>query len=1073
MAIDLKVSNSLKALSNQITEDLMIIDPSPFTKQWIVTQTDGINNWLKYNIAERLGVAANIQFIQPNDVSSMLYNWICPDKKPLLDVEIMKWTLYSLLDEPDFNNRFAGYSSYYAGDKIKQFALAEELADLFDQYQVYRAEKIEEWNNRIQEIENCTDWQEYLWIKIKMALSDSYIDRSEMSKLLLSSLVDKENHAILKEKIPTLHFFGMAIITPFYLRLFYELANIISVKFYLQNPAPQELWINDLSDKQLKRWLRYKKIDPAKAVLTNTGNDLLLNWGSVIKDSYKLLLEQDDYLNVYDDSLVVLPDNSSKLLGKIQSDIFNNANNENRLSIQSDEIHDGSLTINGCYTPAREVEVLYNYLMELTDKRNVELSARDIVVMVSDIDLYAPYIDAVFGNSNKRFPYTIADEIITSGNNLFTAIQDILSVNLSSFKAEEVLGLLESPLIRKRFSFSDTDAVRKVVRQAGIFFGTDGKLEGKKTNVDDEAWMLSWEYGLKKILYGICMSGGEEFNDGLHVFSPLDTAEGSATMDRIRLIHFIEVLRKNLEQRDRERTITEWAEYLQQIVDNLIFNPDEQEDSDYQLFVQLLEKMTLLDDKAATVISFDVFRQSFLKRMNREKRLHRFGGAGITFCSLLPMRSIPFEVVAMLGMNFDKFPRKESPLSFNIIQNDKRPGDRNIRENDKHLFLETLLSAGEFLYISYLGRSEKDGSEQPPSSLIDELIDYVARGANQDTDDLKKEWITIHPLHGFSSKYDDEKLFNYLTDKHFKSDEKGTANKNTQNEIKSAEINIEQLSRFYNNPAKYFLNKRFDVYYFEMDELIPEHELFELGKLDSWGIEQTLIENSYKDKNQLTEKLKKEGKLPLSNMGIVAINKVEAEIDTIKKLFIDYTENKKSVSIDIDIKDAEFVLSGKINEIYGDRMIVLSNSKTDPYKSIIQSWVKYIALIAHGVATEFVFISTKTESALTFPAGKISRDDAMDILKRYVELFRKGQEKPLPFTPALSRNNFKMIKSGYEDFRSQYEAAMESERDFTFKEKYLVKMIEGGLYAEENYEELKQNTFEIMSPLIEHFPELF
>ena len=31
------------------------------------------------------------------------------------------------------------------------------------------------------------------------------------------------------------------------------------------------------------------------------------------------------------------------------------------------------------------------------------------------------------------------------------------------------------------------------------------------------------------------------------------------------------------------------------------------------------------------------------------------------------MRSIPFKVVALLGMDFDKFPRKETALSFSLL----------------------------------------------------------------------------------------------------------------------------------------------------------------------------------------------------------------------------------------------------------------------------------------------------------------------------------------------------------------------------------------------------------------------
>src|SRR5690606_1374019 len=101
---------------------------------------------------------------------------------------------------------------------------------------------------------------------------------------------------------------------------------------------------------------------------------------------------------------------------------------------------------------------------------------------------------------------------------------------------------------------------------------------------------------------------------------------------------------------------------------------------------------------------------------------------GITFCSLIPMRSIPFKIIGLLGMNHDNFPRKENRLSFNLITEKHQLGDRNIKDNDKHLFLETILSAKEYLFISYIGKSVANNTTLPASILVEELIDYIQSG---------------------------------------------------------------------------------------------------------------------------------------------------------------------------------------------------------------------------------------------------------------------------------------------------------------------------------------------------------
>src|SRR5690606_25973970 len=151
-------------------------------------------------------------------------------------------------------------------------------------------------------------------------------------------------------------------------------------------------------------------------------------------------------------------------------------------------------------------------------------------------------------------------------------------------------------------------------------------------------------------------------------------------------------------------------------------------------------------------VGFDVFKHSFLNNLSLETRSGNFASGGITFCSLIPMRSIPFKVVSVLGLGFDKFPRKEVPLNFNLMQQNAKRGDRNIKDNDKHLFLETILSAQEHLYLSYIGKNSKDNASLPPSAIVDELIDYIASGINLDDALVRQQLVFQHPLHNFTKQ---------------------------------------------------------------------------------------------------------------------------------------------------------------------------------------------------------------------------------------------------------------------------------------------------------------------------------
>jgi exodeoxyribonuclease V gamma subunit len=86
------------------------------------------------------------------------------------------------------------------------------------------------------------------------------------------------------------------------------------------------------------------------------------------------------------------------------------------------------------------------------------------------------------------------------------------------------------------------------------------------------------------------------------------------------------------------------------------------------------------------------------------------------------MRSIPCKVICLIGMNEYSFPRKARPSGFDLMMKAPRMGDRSVRDEDRYLFLETVISARERLYISYTGQNITTNSDQNPSIVESELL---------------------------------------------------------------------------------------------------------------------------------------------------------------------------------------------------------------------------------------------------------------------------------------------------------------------------------------------------------------
>lgn len=1052
MAFQLQVSNSLNQLAAQISLDIHSSEKNVFQPVYIVTQTEGMNNWLKLQIADSTGIAANIRFLKPNDLINTIYYLLGGSFSKSLSTEDLNWLLYKLLGDEDFIKKHPSISTYYNYEGIdkdvKRMALAEKVADLFDQYQIYRADMIEKWNDTSHEIAK-EEWQKELWLKAKVLAGEDFPDKTLIGNFIQNELKDPVQTARLRGKLPVIYLFGISVITEYHLQIFQNLSNHIDIQFLILNPAPYDYWFEDKSEKLLYFLKKIGKIDNGEI---NIGNPLLTGWGKIIQETFSLLFKNDELINAYNELETIEPEPDT-LLHKIQHSIFNNRKEERETYFKENEILDGSLTINSCYSPAREVEVLYNYLVHLIDRKKEILSARDMVVMVSDIDLYASYIKAVFDNAPYKFHYTIADESYAASDSISNALLSVLSITEQNFTAENVVRLLDFSSIRKRLKITDTAFIRKLVDAANIRFGITG-------NRDDDSDYVSWKYGLQRIMYGICMSGSDENGTGEKSFFPLDIIEGSDTYDAIRFAYFVEALIDSLNQRKKSKSISDWSKYVENALNNFVCDKEETTDEDYGLLLNQLENYNTINELFTDEISYEVFIHGFLPTLSGATRSRSFAGAGITFCSLIPMRSIPFKVVALLGLDFDKFPRKDKKISFNLMEKEKRKGDRNIKENDKHLFLETLLSAKDYLYISYIGQSVKDNSIFPPSILIDELIDYIESVSVQ-PDTVRKQLITRQPLHGFSEKYlkNDEHFYSYLLNA-----KEGIKNINKQRAIDLPdfkEIPLHKLIGFLKNPFKGYYNSVLGIYYNEDEITLPDTEVFTLDNLEEWQLKNQLLKNNEEEKKDFKIRKLKTGELPLKNMANVVLDAIENEILPVKELFLELTNNEEEQEMPIELTFGEHTLKGSVGNVYGKNLISVSFSKREN-KYLLEGYINYLAARAAGYKIELYFISQKENKQ--YAGKRITKENAYTTLKNLLDLYIKGHENILAFNPDFGIDPNKL---------KELDDAKFSKTIGKFnKDSYLSKEYENGFFQKENVMEDYRDLAEtLLVPLADIFPD--
>ncbi|MBF0376354.1 MAG: exodeoxyribonuclease V subunit gamma [Desulfamplus sp.] len=764
--IKLYRSNGIEELADALADNIKHPLSSPLAPEIILVQSLGMAKWLNLEMANRLGVWANSSFVFPNPFINRLFSIVLPnvDEKLFLEREMMTWIIFDYLinlDQINFNNIFAHLATYCNGEdrEFRAFQLARQLAMTYDQYLLYRPDFIYLWESqKIREHKPLNDWQAALWREI-CKRKDGVTHKAARRKEFMEALENYRQIGRLPERLPErVSVFGISSLPIFHLDILASLSELIEIAFYVMTPAKG--YFSDLKSAKAKmkheNFGNYMGISP-DLLHIDTGNPLLSSLGRAGADFMENLLNFD---NLEDIDLKFIEPSGKTILSMVQQDILlmqdrGNILSDSKLSeaesegrgdiaktvISIDEIgKDRSIVINSCHSPMREVEVLNDYLLELFDSASGKINSEDkitpadVLVMTPDIESYAPFIRAVFTTPEEerlKIPFSIADLSIKSVSRSVDVFMQILSLPQSRFEVPFIMDILECSDVARCFGLEprDVDLVRDWIKESAIRWGIDGKYkESLGLPCFEEN---SWRAGLDRLMAGYAMTGrGEQFfkkDDFLNInILPCDCVEGNSSKVLGSLSRFFNTLSKTAKKMAEKMTLSEWSDFLMSVLDDF-FLPDVENNSMVQQIRDTLSELKNMEaiTEFNSKIESKVIKSWCDKAIGKEYRDSNFLNGGVTFCAMLPMRSIPAKVICIIGLNDGIFPRVETPPNFDLIKQSPRRGDRSLRNEDRYLFLETIISARERLYLSYTGQGIEDNSVIPPSVVVSELMDYL------------------------------------------------------------------------------------------------------------------------------------------------------------------------------------------------------------------------------------------------------------------------------------------------------------------------------------------------------------
>ncbi len=989
-------SNYLETLAERLGRVLAVPCSDPLVSEIVVVQNVGMGRWLSRHIARHAGIVANIHFPLPARFAWQVLAGQLEQEggQANYDRGVLRWrvlmALAGLVEDP----AFIRIRTYLQGDVDgrKTFHLAGVIADLFDKYLVYRPDMLLGWESGKDE-----GWQAILWRQLAEAGGQHragqlriFLDRFKNGNLDVTGLPER------------VCLFGIGSLAPVYLEVIHAVSMSVDVYLFHLSPCRQ-YWGDLVSDgemaKKRRNWRRRDLEDVSRYF--ETGNPLLASFGQVGREFMQQLAE----LDAREHDCYREPAGAT-LLAQLQRDLLDLRNpSDPSVDLIPVSADDRSVQFHSCYSRMREVQVLHDHLLALFEKAP-DLAPGAVLVMAPDIEAYAPAVRAVFngGDGGATIPWSMADLAARTELPMVDAFLQILALAESRCSAPEVLALLETDPVRRCFAITDeeVEVIRGWVRDSGIRWGLDPAHRHSFAPAMEEAH--SWQFGMDRLFLGYFGGPAASMFEGVAPCGAMNSERAGLLG---RLARFLDLLQKHCAALRREQAPEHWGDLLLRIMDDFFGGDGGEEDLEAS---RLLRETiyTLVDDCGAAgydrPLSLTVVRSWFDQAFAEPGGGRVFPGGRVTVCNMVPMRSVPFDVICLLGMNDTDFPRQRKPVSFDLMATEPRPGDRNRRNDDRYLFLEAMISARKTLYISWVGQSLQDNSVRPPSVVVAELLDYLERGYRLEDG---RSLVTLHPAQPFSPRcFDpDSGPVSYAAQWFPGAGEPVEAEPFAEaplpeTETGPPEVDLEQLKRFWSHPVRFFLHERLGVNLRAEDTLLPENEPFDLDHLEHYALISRLVREPAENRDSANwlARLRAEGVLPHGGFGDTVLREARQVADALEERFAGLLAGPRD-RIEFELPVGQDILRGLLDSLYAGGCVRFRPARLKG-RDMIRLWIDHLVLnclapagvepVSHHVARD----KTLCLGPVGSPAEK---------LEFLLHHYRRGLRQPLHFFPETSR----------------------------------------------------------------------
>jgi exodeoxyribonuclease V gamma subunit len=987
----------------------------PFARETVVVQSKGMERWVAMELSRRLSIWANAEFPFPRQLVERVATAALGSEGDagLFAPGVLTWAVAARLPELLERPAFAPLARYLQDDDdgTLRVQLAERIAGAFDDYLIYRPEWVRDWE-RGGDAGAEGSWEPELF---RALLPDADADAPAHPAARIDAVLRAlSGEDVQLEGFPErVSLFGIAALPPVYMKLLAALSRHVEVHLFVLAPSRQY-------------WGDARK--PRAADLPQDvfeGHPLLASLGSLGREFQDVLIDSTAGVAVVDRELFDSPDGTT-LLSTLQADMLDLRDRGGDDGPPRVAIEDGdrSLSIHACHGPMREVEVLHDQLDALLEDDT--LQPEDIVVMTPDIEAYAPVIDAVFGQRGGRppIPYSISHRRALARSEVNEAFSAVLDLVGSRMTASAVVDLLSADPVRERFGITPEELplLHTWIRESGVRWGVD--LEHRVREGQPPHGENTWRFGLERLMLGYAMQGrGRETFAGR---LPYDDVEGGAAVLLGKLAALCEQLFSSAEALRALRPLSRWQRDLSELLESMLqVSPGAAHQA--QEIRQSLRELAGAAEAAGFEddVPLRCVRALLEGALDQRLPARGFLSGGVTFCQMVPMRSIPFRVVALLGMGDESFPRRERRVGFHRLDapGARRRGDRSPRDDDRHIFLEALLSARETLLVTYVGHGIHDDRELPPSVVVGELLDAVGRGfsvhGRHDRDAIARRLVTHHRLHAFSPAYfGDGPLFSYASHLCDGARAMGRAEPPpaflsgpvdaTPEEL---ELTLDELCRWVTHPVRSFFQRRLGLWLGEDDEVLDDREPIGLDPLQRHVLGRELVAMSMDGlgDEEMLALSRAAGRMPLGSVGEVDFGGLAPDVHALAAAVSRARAGERLAPLSVDLTLDGVRITGTLHGLYPGGQVVSTFSKRErPFE--LSHWVRHLVLgcmLERGGRPELsprsVLLMRTGEAGQVAELHLAPAASPRALLSGLLQIVRLAQVEAVPFAHDASR----------------------------------------------------------------------